>query len=139
VISNPERLLLLHLRAAGLPEPFREYRFAPPRRWRFDFAWPAAMLAVEVEGGAWIYGRHVRGRGFEADCEKYNAATLLGWRVLRFTPVMVENGAALCAVETLFPHLRERAAEARKLMRQGSAGKPPKTPDAEAARTPGPK
>jgi very-short-patch-repair endonuclease len=99
VMSNPERLLLLHLRAAGLPEPIHEYRFAPPRRWRFDFAWPAAMLAVEVEGGSWIHGRHVRGRGFEADCEKYNVAALGGWRVLRFTPAMVEAGTAVVAVE----------------------------------------
>jgi very-short-patch-repair endonuclease len=110
VISNPERLLLLHLRAAGLPEPVREYRFAPPRRWRFDFAWPAAMLAVEVEGGSWIHGRHVRGRGFEADCEKYNAAVLLGWRILRFTPAMVEDGTAIYAIEqALTQHLRESA------------------------------
>ena len=101
-MSHAEYLLLLHLRAAGLPEPQTEYRFAPPRRWRFDFAWPAAMLAVEVEGGSWIAGRHVRGRGFEADCEKYNAATLLGWRILRFTTAMVESGAALSAVKAVF-------------------------------------
>jgi very-short-patch-repair endonuclease len=102
VTSNAERLLLLHLRAAGLPEPIREYRFHPSRRWRFDFAWPAAMLAVEVEGGSWIHGRHVRGRGFEADCEKYNVAVLLGWRILRFTPAMIESGAALSAIEAVF-------------------------------------
>jgi very-short-patch-repair endonuclease len=102
VISRPERLLLLHLRAAGLPEPVREYRFHPSRRWRFDFVWPAAMLAVEVEGGSWIHGRHVRGRGFEADCAKYNAAVLLGWRVLRFTTAMVESGAAISAIEAVF-------------------------------------
>jgi hypothetical protein len=57
------------------------------------------MLAVEVEGGSWIHGRHVRGRGFEADCEKYNQAVLLGWRVLRFTAAMVEAGTALFAVD----------------------------------------
>jgi very-short-patch-repair endonuclease len=101
-MSGAERLLLLHLRAAGLPEPVHEYRFHPSRKWRFDFAWPAAMLAVEVEGGAWIAGRHVRGRGFEADCEKYNKAVLLGWRVLRFTSAMVEDGHALCILEQAF-------------------------------------
>jgi very-short-patch-repair endonuclease len=110
VISHAERLLLLHLRAAGLPEPIREYRFHPSRRWRFDFAWPAAMLAVEVEGGSWTYGRHVRAKGFEADCEKYNAAVLLGWRLLRFTPAMVEDGTAIYAIEqALTQHLRESA------------------------------
>ncbi|MWO66465.1 hypothetical protein GQM96_24295, partial [Escherichia coli] len=73
------------LRALKVLEPTREHRFAPPRRWRFAFAWPAFMLAVEIEGGVWTNGRHTRGSGFVADCEKYNAATLAGWKVLRFT------------------------------------------------------
>lgn len=63
----------------------REHRFAPPRRWRFDFAWPGDRLAVEIEGGSFVRGRHQRPSGYRADCEKYNAATALGWRVLRYT------------------------------------------------------
>lgn len=81
--------------AAGLPAPIREYRFAPPRRWRFDYSWPDQMLALEIEGGSWIGGRHVRGRGYEADCEKYSEAALRGWRVLRVTPAMLRDGRAL--------------------------------------------
>ena len=54
--SDLEATMALHIRANELPEPEREYRFAPPRRWRFDFAWPAAMLALEVEGGVWSTG-----------------------------------------------------------------------------------
>jgi len=73
----------------------REYRFTPDRRWRFDFAWPDLKVALEVEGGAFINGRHNRGAAFEADCEKYNVATALGWRVLRVTPRMVDDGRAL--------------------------------------------
>ena len=92
--SHLEALLLLHLRAEGLPEPEREYRFAPPRRWRFDFAWPERRLAVEVEGGQWVRGRHQTPKGFERDCEKLNAAALLGWTVLRVTGDMVEDGRA---------------------------------------------
>jgi hypothetical protein len=52
------------LEAAGIPAPIREYRFAPPRRWRFDLAWPSLRLALEIEGGTWTGGRHVRGNGF---------------------------------------------------------------------------
>lgn len=60
--------------------PMREYRFHPSRLWRLDFAWPAEKLAVEIEGR----GRHQTFVGFRNDCEKYNAALQLGWRVLRF-------------------------------------------------------
>ena len=97
--SHLEFTLDQQIAAAGLPRPEREHRFAPPRRWRFDFAWPVRRIAAEVEGGTWSRGRHVRGRGFEADCEKYNAAALAGWRVLRFTGDMVEDGRALGTIE----------------------------------------
>ena len=82
-----------------LPAPLREYRFAPPRRWRFDFSWPERFLAVEVEGGSFIAGRHSRGAGFEAYAEKYNEAALIGWRVLRVTPRMVDDGRALALIQ----------------------------------------
>lgn len=58
----------------------REYRFHPTRRWRFDVAFPSAKVAVEIEGR----GRHQTVTGYRGDCEKYNTATLAGWRVLRF-------------------------------------------------------
>ena len=73
-------------RGEGMPEPVAEFRFHPVRRWRFDYAWPDAKVALEVEGGIWTGGRHTRGAGFVADLEKYNTATALGWRVLRTTP-----------------------------------------------------
>lgn len=76
-------------------KPELQYRFHPVRKWKFDFAFPAIKLAVEIEGGTWINGRHSRGSGFTKDCEKYNAAVKLGWRVLRYTTAMVENGAAI--------------------------------------------
>lgn len=82
-MSDLEELLALALRATNLPAAKREYRFHPVRRWRFDFAWPAHKAAVEVEGGVWTSGRHTRGSGFVADCDKYNTAVLMGWRVLR--------------------------------------------------------
>jgi hypothetical protein len=87
------------MRAAGLPIPAREHRFCDHRGWRFDFAWPDRMLALEVEGGIWSGGRHTRGAGFEADCEKYNTATISGWRVLRVTSSMITSGVALQMVE----------------------------------------
>ncbi len=77
------------------PKPEREVRFHPNRRWRFDFAWPDSMIAVEVDGRAW----HVKGGGRHAqdsDREKLNAAAALGWRVFRFSPQMLKDDPAGC-------------------------------------------
>lgn len=83
------------LRALKVLDAQREYRFAPPRMWRFDFAWPEQRFAVEIEGGVWTNGRHTRGSGFVADTEKYNAAALAGWKVLRFIEKSVRDGSAV--------------------------------------------
>ena len=72
--------------AYGIEQPVTEYKFHLVRKWRFDFAWPKWMLAVEIDGGAFIQGRHNRGKGFVSDQEKGNAAIELGWRVLHYTP-----------------------------------------------------
>ena len=93
--SALEESLALQIRAHQLPEPQREYEFHPTRRWRFDFSWIHCRLAVEVEGAVWTRGRHTRGGGFIADCEKYNHAALLGWRVLRVTAEMIDDGRAI--------------------------------------------
>ena len=100
-MSDLEETMAWHLKAAGLPEPVREYRFAAPigRAWRFDFAWPDRKVALEVEGGTWVNGAHNRGAHFESDAEKYNSAALLGWTVLRVTAAMVNDGRALALVE----------------------------------------
>lgn len=98
-MSALETLLESHIAYAGLPKPVREFRFHPSRRWRFDFAWPDRMLAAEVEGGTWVKGRHTTGAGFAKDAEKYNAAALLNWRVLRFTGSMIRSGLAVKSIE----------------------------------------
>lgn len=101
-MSPLERLFLDHCLLAGLPPPVQEHRPIAGRRWRFDFAWPEAMVALEVEGGTWAHGRHNRGSGYESDVQKYNAATMAGWKVLRATGAMVRSGEALkVAMEAL--------------------------------------
>ena len=76
----------------GIPSPKAEHRFATPRRWSLDFAWIKARVALEVEGGIWIQGRHSRGAGMLKDMEKYNRAAALGWRVCRCTPSTLITG-----------------------------------------------
>jgi very-short-patch-repair endonuclease len=100
--SDLEESLAFQIKAVGLPEPVREHTFAKPRRWRFDFAWPDILLAVEVEGGVWNRGRHGRGSGIVGDIEKGNAAAMRGWRMLRVTGDMVKKGEAVRLIEEWF-------------------------------------
>lgn len=93
--DDPYRYFIPWLEEHGLSLPDREYVFAPPRRWRFDFAWLEPLVALEVEGGVFGYGRHNRASGFIKDMIKYNTATCLGWSVLRVLP------KDLCMQETL--------------------------------------
>lgn len=76
--SAAERLLVRLLRGAGitgwlLGHPFGAYRI--------DVAFPAALLAVEVDGWAW----HVDPVRFRRDRRKGNALTRAGWDLLRYT------------------------------------------------------
>lgn len=98
-ISGYEANLAYQCKAIGLPAPTLEHRFAPPRRWRFDLAWPDRKLYAEVDGGIWTNGRHVRGKGYEADCEKIAMAAILGWRGFRFPCSWVKDGRAVGYLE----------------------------------------
>ena len=101
-LSIGEETMALHLRANGI-DFVREYVFAPGRKWRFDFALKEQMIAIEVDGGTWIGGRHSRGDGYAKDCEKLNIAAIMGWIVLRYTPEMVERGDAIRDIMGLLP------------------------------------
>ena len=112
-MSELEETLYHQMKLVGLPEPEREYRFAPPRRFRADFAYPERKLLIEVEGGVWTRGRHTRGAGYTSDAEKYNLATVKGWRVLRFTGDMIKSGMAVSTIEQMLKVLEniKRGAE----------------------------
>jgi hypothetical protein len=115
-VSALEDRLSLQIRGLKLPAPEREHAFAahhvgPGRgvrerlaraglkNWRFDFAWPELMFAVEVEGGQWTGGRHTRGKGFTEDIEKYHHAMRLGWTVYRCERRLIECGEAVGFIE----------------------------------------
>jgi very-short-patch-repair endonuclease len=118
--STLENTLLEKITEAGVEQPVREHRFHPKRAWRFDFAYPRQMVAIEVEGGTYgkpvichrcktpvrrfvggrsyfvrETGRHNSAIGFEKDAEKYNTAAVMGWTVLRFTRNMIKKGGAV--------------------------------------------
>ena len=111
-VSRFERLL----RSVGLPAPVREHRFHPVRRWRFDYAWPEQRVALEVEGGVRTGGRHTRGAGFVADIEKYNAAVVAGWRVVRVVPGKLCASATVGMLESLLKsEIKQLAGSAKEL------------------------
>jgi len=98
--SKLEAQFLFQCRAVGLDLPAREVKFHPDRKWRIDFSWvhpknSVRLIGLEIDGGVFSGGRHTRGTGFTADCEKLNEANLLGWTIFRATAAHVKNGMAI--------------------------------------------
>ncbi len=100
VQSVGEVTLATHLRGCKINFE-QEYKFHPDRKWRADFFITGTNILIEVEGGIWSGGRHTRGKGFIADMEKYNAAAVMGFKVLRFDTQQVKSGLAIKQIENL--------------------------------------
>jgi len=102
-ISKGEQLFMDQLMEHQLDIPKTEYRFLKKRKFRFDFAWPDRMIAMEVEGGVWMKGGggHTTGKGYTRDLEKYNLATLHGWEVYRFTTQDVTKEIAIAFMKNI--------------------------------------
>lgn len=62
-----------------------EYRFHPERKFRFDWAIPEIMIAIEYEGLMSEKSGHTTISGYTKDTEKYNLAQAAGWRIIRVT------------------------------------------------------
>ena len=106
--SPAEHLLSVQLEQAGIPFE-REYRFAPPRRWRADFfvfgplpveyLYQELPILVEIDGGTWISGRHNRGSSIAKDFEKGAAAAIKGFRVIHCTTEQVNDGTCFSWIQ----------------------------------------
>jgi hypothetical protein len=111
-----EALLLHHLTLLGLAGAFeREARFHHTRKWRLDLYAAEGRLGVEIHGGTYDGGRHVRGRGFHDDRQKMNAAIEMGIAVLEFDAQMVRSGEAAAQVERV---IRARVSRAGDLLQR---------------------
>ena len=95
-----EAKLALELKALKI-EFEQEFHFQPGRKWRADFHLKGRMILIEVEGGIWTNGRHTSGKGYIGDMEKYNAATMLGYQVIRFSTEQVKSGLAIQQIEKM--------------------------------------
>ncbi|WP_040538852.1 DUF559 domain-containing protein [Mycolicibacterium tusciae] len=76
--SEAERLLVRLLREAGIKGWRANHAVGG---YKVDVAFPAHMVAIEVDGWAFHSGAEV----FVKDRNRQNAIALLGWKVLRFT------------------------------------------------------
>lgn len=99
-------LLEKHMAEIGL-EFDKEFRFHPQRLWRADYRVTnrlhnGQMMLIEIEGGIFARGRHVRGAGYQKDLDKYNHAVKLGYGVLRFSTHDVLRGRARAFLQDLF-------------------------------------
>jgi hypothetical protein len=101
-MKGADRIFYDVLEQHALPLPVREHRFAPPRRWRFDFAWPSLKVAIEVQGGIWTQGRHTQGAALLKEWEKLNTAALAGWRVLFVQPVDLPRATTIYMLKQIF-------------------------------------
>jgi hypothetical protein len=79
----------------------REFVFAPPRKWRADWRVKDTRILIEFEGGLFAKNKIGHGNvgGILRDIQKYNAAAIAGWTVIRITPKFIPNGQALKWIE----------------------------------------
>lgn len=91
-----------HLTWSGMRALFEaQVKFHPTRQWRLDYFAAEYSLAVELHGGTFSQGKHVRGEGFQNDREKANAAAELNITVLEFTSDMLQNGTAIAQTQRM--------------------------------------
>lgn len=82
---------LLH---GDLPQPARDYKHIPGRKFALDFAWPDLRIGCELHGGG-NRSRHNTVKGMAADLEKHNLGLRHGWRVLAFNVIAMKDMAAV--------------------------------------------
>jgi hypothetical protein len=113
-LPTAEDLLALHLEELDLHFE-RQYQYAPPRKFRADFAvWrtapigtftaagsnggtvdgPHRLFLIEVTGGIYSKQAHGSVSGVLKDNERLWHAFVNGWHMVRFTPQQVERGEA---------------------------------------------
>lgn len=108
-MTNKVKMKVFETELSKLGDWEREYMFAKElkRRFRFDYCFPSEKVAVEIEGGIWLAGRHNRPSGFINDMEKYNLACQLGWRILRYEPKHILNTSTLLQIKKTLDNINE--------------------------------
>lgn len=81
--SELEKLFELHWESL-FPhlDLYAEQKLIPSRRFRFDFVHYPSRIAIEINGGNWIFGRHTRPDALNSEYEKVLLAAREGYTVL---------------------------------------------------------
>lgn len=61
------------------------------RKFRADYFVPSAGFTIEINGGQWMQGRHVRPMGYEDDLRKINILQKNGIRCFQYTYDMLKS------------------------------------------------
>lgn len=77
-----EKFLVLFTEAAPEITIERQAKVIQGRKFAYDFCLPKQRVLIEIQGGTFSGGRHTRGNGYSADCEKLRLATFDNWRIL---------------------------------------------------------
>lgn len=80
-----DKFFVLMTEAAPDIKILRWQKVIKGRRFEFDFCLPDYRILIEIQGAVFSGGRHTRGYGYTADCEKLRLATFDGWKVLWYT------------------------------------------------------
>jgi len=97
--TSPAGQLAYQCARAGIAYA-REVKFHASRKWRFDFVFPnpGVKLALEINGGLFVGGRHTQGAALLKEYDKLSEAAIAGYRVLFVTPQDVTSGRALALI-----------------------------------------
>ena len=92
--QSPAEVAFWQVASVQLPGLVRQFHVAGTR-YHLDFALPADMIGVEVDGHQWHSTRQQR----QHDSQRDRILSGLGWRVLRFTASEMLQNADECAKE----------------------------------------
>lgn len=70
---------------------YHNHKFLKNRKFKFDFAHLPQKIAIEINGGNWIGGRHSNALALNSEYEKLNLAVVNGWRVFVLSPEMITD------------------------------------------------
>ena len=92
--QSPAEVAFWHVASVQLPGLVRQFH-VQGTRYHLDFALPADMIGIEIDGHQWHSSRQQR----QHDSQRDRILTGFGWRVLRFTASEILRNADGCAAE----------------------------------------